>query len=73
LKYHSIKAKTPTRIRRFLTLLFHFAAPISFLFLGKETINVVVNKINFATKIYRLSPLEKGGNEVNSREFFGYF
>ena len=38
--------------------------------LWRGTINIVVNKINFATKIYRLSPLEKGGNEVSSREFF---
>jgi hypothetical protein len=29
LKYHSIKAKTPPGLRRFLTLLSHFAAPIS--------------------------------------------
>jgi hypothetical protein len=29
LKYHSIKAKTPPGLRRFLTLLFHFASPIS--------------------------------------------
>jgi hypothetical protein len=29
LKYHSIKAKPPPRLRRFLTLLFHFTAPIS--------------------------------------------
>jgi len=29
-------------------------------------------KINFATKIYRLSPLEKGGNEVCSRAFFSF-
>jgi hypothetical protein len=39
LKYHSIKAKTPTGIRRFLTLLFHFAAPISFSFKENKSLN----------------------------------
>jgi hypothetical protein len=37
LKYHSIKAKPPPRLRQFLTLLFHFAAPISFLFKKNST------------------------------------
>jgi hypothetical protein len=51
-----------------MTEFFNFNSKIHQLFFAP-----LPNKINFATKIYRLSPLEKGGNEVSSGEFLVLF
>jgi hypothetical protein len=45
---------------------FHF-------YLKKFDLTLLIDLTHFANKIYRLSPLEKGGNEVSSRDFFGFF